>query len=276
MSIGGPSLYGINKTGRVIESFNNSEPFDASETTRIILSSFIDVSSFRTLYVSITTDIPLAVSGLFSNDYGAHVAKEPPQNVPADGSITTIITYDVVGATANFKIENIVPSTSSVFHFSVYGSKQRGSFTSDPENGAMATYERLPDLEWGPRASSNFTTPVIDVTTYASLTISTNQQPPSAGGFSGNFGGARVEFLEDDPTNPGTDFVTFSVQIRQNLSEVDAVYRGGGLTASTPVLGSRVRIVYSVDSDNTHGSVVFGNRVPFIAPFPRGSLYPLT
>ena len=276
MSLGGPSLYGIRDTGRVIGAFTNEEPFSSSEASRIISNSFIDVSSFRTLYVSVTTDINLSVIGLFSNDYGTHVSESAPQNVPAsDGTQTTVIAYPVVGATANFSVNNTENVDSEIFTFSVYGSKDTTSGGGDGGGGMVgAFFERIPVLEWPFGSNSAFTTPIIDVSGYGSLTINSNVFPPASSPSTGTFGGVEVDFYDEDPNNPGSDLLVFSPNLTVNRSVTSGTYRRGGATASIPIMGPRCRIRYTPDSGNDFGSSVYGNFEAFVAPFPAGSLYP--
>ena len=136
------------------------------------------------------------------------------------------------------------------------------------------TYERIPDLEvpWG--STSNFTTPVTDVSKYGSITIHQNRIPPSNAILGQNLSSITVDFLDDDPQNPGSTIVTFRVTMGQTDSQVTAGFAAGGFTGSTPVMGKYCRCIYSIFGGVVSGSVVYGSTRGFVAPFPAGSLYP--
>ena len=178
MSLGGPSLFEIRNTGRVLEEFTDTEQFTPSETSRA--SDFYDVSSFKVLHVSILTDISLVVTTRFSNDYGQHVATSTSYTLSPNPD-PAVIGFPIIGSSASIYIENPTLSTSVDFSLSVYASK--AEFQNGVENSrAMLSYS-----DWILKGGTSFFPPLFP--TWLSLSEGTD------------FMGTPGEFLS---TSPGT------------------------------------------------------------------------
>lgn len=130
MSLGAPSLISPTNPGRILEEFTNNTLFTSAELVRDLSSSFVNIQAFKTLYVSITSDIELTIQALFSNDGGAHSYYSDPIPIPADAVNTSVIGFDVLASSVTFRIANSTPDDSTIFHSSVYATRALSSPSS--------------------------------------------------------------------------------------------------------------------------------------------------
>lgn len=127
MSLGSLSLLASGSTGRVLPEFTNNELFVPLELSRDLYKNFVNVAAFKTLYVSITSDIALTIQAIFTNDDGIHAYYSTPIAIPADAVNTTIIGFDVLASTIMFRVFNDGEGTSTIFHSSVYATRAASS-----------------------------------------------------------------------------------------------------------------------------------------------------
>jgi len=255
------------RSGTTLASLTYAGPPLANGET--YTSQFVNVSEFGTLNIHVSSDVSTVVEIFWKNGNQTDVTSGGTASLnPAVDPKGSIFSFPVSGTSFNYVITSegnqtsVLVSAFASFYPFVFSSDDMSSSSSPPTPSS----ERIADLSLGAgrllnNSTNAVTTPIVDVSTFSSLTVFVNRFAPSSSDSTPSYT-AETSFFEDDFDNPGNLVEVSRMFLQFDPNVVIGNERFAGQTQTVPVNGSHCQIRYETNgtSNFTRGTgLVWGN-----------------